>query len=303
MTTYARCGDTEVSRIGFGARSREQVLIWSKVGTHGTVARLTPASIRQTLHESMKRLHTDYLDILFIHYPDPRVEYDDIAHTLRSLKQEGSIRCYGLSNFDRRELCRWPFDDPPAFLQHPYSLLQHQQHTEVADVITRHHLTAMVYAPLAMGLLAVPPDDIGAAGGYPQMLHSQLSAEGRRALQGLHRVAQEHDATAATLALAWSLNGGENIVLAGLGSRAHIRQAIEAVDLCGEAFVRELPLIPPPVLPLEATVSEVLRTGISESLVQLSVASLGAEVPLWVDGPVHAGDMVTVDGLTGKLTR
>ena len=280
---------------------RRRVLLSTKVGTHGSDTLLTPAAVRRTLHESMKRLQTDYIDILFVHYPDPRVEYDEIAGTLQSLKQEGSIRCWGLSNFDCRELNRWPMSEPPGFLQIPYSLLQRDRYDEVSGFMARQGIVPVAYTPLAMGLLALPPEKISAAAGYPSMLYSLLSSEGKDAFSRLHQAAAEHKLSSAAMALAWSLNDGKNVVLTGLGSREHIDQAIKGLEAAGESFIRYLPPIPQPVLPIKAEVGKVLKIGDGETLVQLKIADLGAQVPLWIDGPAAVGDELKVDGLTGKL--
>lgn len=348
---FVRCGELEVSCIGFGARSfgaaqksageweealdyaldcginlidtapvyqngrseellgrmlkgkRGQVFLSTKVGTHGTAAILTPDAARRTLYESMRRLQTDYIDILFVHYPDPRVEYGAIARALQVLMQEGSIRCYGLSNFDPRELSRWPVDDPPAALQLPYSLLQQEQYNEVVDFMTCHDIVPMVYTPMAAGLLTLPPEKIDAAGGYPEMFYSLLSSEGKTALARLHQAAAEHNTGAAVLAVAWSLKEGKNIVLAGMGSRAHIRQALAALEICKESFIDDLPVIPQPVMPMEGTVTEVIKTGPGETLVLVKLAALDIDVPLWADAAARAGDRLKIDGLTGKLIR
>jgi len=285
---------------------RQQVYLATKVGTHGSspgdgsTPSLTTRAVRETLHQSMKRLQTDYIDILQIHYPDPRVDYSGIAATLQDLKQEGVIRSYGLSNFDRRELERWPREALPAFLQLPYNLLQQKQCREVVDFISRHNLSALIYTPLAVGLLGLPPEEVENAGSNAQMFYSLLSPEGKEILEELHAEAKKRHISMASLALAWTLKEDHHIALVGASRPEHLEQAVEAQEICEEKFISALPVIPEPVLPMEGEVTVVLQTGEGETLVQVKFSDLNLEIPMWVDRQIKAGDRLKIDGLSGK---
>ncbi len=80
---------------------RKNVIICSKFGhTAGWVTDFSAAAIRPSLEASLKRLQTDYIDILLMHNP-PREMMDgrvaDQYAEMESLKQEGKIRAYGVS--------------------------------------------------------------------------------------------------------------------------------------------------------------------------------------------------------------
>lgn len=284
-------------------QKRQQVCLSTKAGTHGTASSLTTDSIRESVIGSLERLQTDYLDILFIHYPDPRADYTEIAVLLESLLQEGIIRSFGLSNFDRRELNRWPRSAPPLFLQLPYSLLQQDQYTEAHAYLENDNIFPMVYTPLAAGSLALSPDALNTAGDYQKMFYSLLLPEGKSTLDELHRLALKNNINIATMAIAWSLNRDKNITLVGLGSKKHIDLALKSLEIYTADYIQNLPTIAQPVMPLKATITKILKTGSNEILAMVKVGRLNIEIPLWVDSPAQIDDALEVDGLSGKLIR
>ncbi len=65
--------------------------------------------ITSSVENSLSRLHTDYLDILLLHRPDPLMEVDDVCEALSALKQDGKIKQVGVSNMHGHQI---------AYLQH-----------------------------------------------------------------------------------------------------------------------------------------------------------------------------------------
>lgn len=55
--------------------------------------------IIQSAEASLKNLHTDYIDVLLIHRPDPFMDPNEVAEAFLRLKQEGKVRHFGVSNF------------------------------------------------------------------------------------------------------------------------------------------------------------------------------------------------------------
>ena len=53
----------------------------------------------QSVEASLKNLHTDYIDVLLIHRPDPFMDPNEVAKAFSQLKQEGKVRHFGVSNF------------------------------------------------------------------------------------------------------------------------------------------------------------------------------------------------------------
>lgn len=63
----------------------------------------TAGHIVASAEESLRQLHTDRLDLLLIHRPDPLMDFDEIAEAFTRLKQAGKVRHVGVSNFSRHQ--------------------------------------------------------------------------------------------------------------------------------------------------------------------------------------------------------
>jgi predicted oxidoreductase len=61
------------------------------------------AHIVASAEESLRQLHTDHLDLLLIHRPDPLMDFDEIAEGFTRLKQAGKVLHVGVSNFSRHQ--------------------------------------------------------------------------------------------------------------------------------------------------------------------------------------------------------
>jgi predicted oxidoreductase len=61
------------------------------------------AHIIASAEESLRQLHTDHLDLLLIHRPDPLMDFDEIAEAFTRLKEAGKVLHFGVSNFSRHQ--------------------------------------------------------------------------------------------------------------------------------------------------------------------------------------------------------
>jgi predicted oxidoreductase len=80
--------------------SRDQVILQSKCGIRpGLGYDFRPSHILSSVEGSLRRLRTDYLDLLLLHRPDPLMDPDAVAAALLELKASGKVRYFGVSNF------------------------------------------------------------------------------------------------------------------------------------------------------------------------------------------------------------
>lgn len=78
---------------------REEVFIQTKCGiVPGVMYDLSKEHIIASAEQSLKRLHTDYLDALLLHRPDALVEPEEVAEAFDILKESGKVRYFGVSN-------------------------------------------------------------------------------------------------------------------------------------------------------------------------------------------------------------
>ena len=98
---------------------RDQVVIATKFGfelstgqSRGTDSR--PETIRSSVDDSLRRLRTDRIDLLYQHRVDPNVPIEDVAGTVKELIEEGKVRHFGLSEASaQRSVARMPYSLSP----------------------------------------------------------------------------------------------------------------------------------------------------------------------------------------------
>ncbi len=78
---------------------RDQVILQSKCGiVPGWMYDSSYEHIINSVDGSLRRLGTDYLDILLVHRPDALVEPEEVARAFDELESKGKVRCFGVSN-------------------------------------------------------------------------------------------------------------------------------------------------------------------------------------------------------------
>ena len=77
---------------------REKIMLQSKCGIRKGMFDFSKEHILHSVDEILKRLHTEYLDVLLLHRPDALVEPEEVAAAFDSLEQSGKVRHFGVSN-------------------------------------------------------------------------------------------------------------------------------------------------------------------------------------------------------------
>ncbi len=113
----------------------------------------SPAFLRSEVEKSLMRLQTDYIDLLYIHYPDDQTPKDEAVGALKQLKDEGKIRAIGVSNFSLEQLKKANKDDYVDVVQGEYNLLSRFAETNYFPYTIEKNITFIPYFPLASGLL------------------------------------------------------------------------------------------------------------------------------------------------------
>lgn len=114
----------------------------------------SPAFLRDEVEKSLQRLQTDYIDLLYIHYPDQNTPKAEAVGELKRLKDEGKIRAIGLSNFTPEQLEEANYDGYVDVFQGEYHLLNRQAEKTYFPYTIQHQITYIPYFPLASGLLS-----------------------------------------------------------------------------------------------------------------------------------------------------
>lgn len=138
---------------------RDRVTLASKCGIHwgsdGKQARdARPATIRAQCETSLRRLQTDYVDLLYLHAPDPATPIADSAGEFARLLAEGKTRAVGASNCSVQQLAEFHAVCPLAACQPHYNMLQREIEADVLPWCVENNVSVLVYWPLMKGLLA-----------------------------------------------------------------------------------------------------------------------------------------------------
>lgn len=236
----------EVLAEALGAR-RQDVVIVTKCGIpflpeeqrFGRDA--TYGQIIQSAEESLRRLRTDYLDLLLIHWPDEGTPAAETMRALVELRDAGKVRFIGVSNFSPQQMADCLRYGPLHAAQVGYNLFDRRHEGETFAFCQEHGIGVMAYGPLAHGLLAgqfteettFGERDWRAGGsifGLPLFTRENF-VRNVRVVERLKAFAAARGYTVAQLALAWVLrHPAVSVALVGARTSAEIETALPALD-------------------------------------------------------------------------
>lgn len=169
--------------------------------------------VRSSVHGSLKRLGTDYIDLYYQHRVDPNVPIEETAGALGELVAEGKVRYIGLSEASAETIRRAHAVHPVTAVQSEYSLWSRDVEAEVLPACRELGIGFVPYSPLGRGFLAgrfSSPDELDANDWRrenPRFQDTNLEANLRLAAK-VKEIAAEKDVTPAQLAIAWVLAQG-----------------------------------------------------------------------------------------------
>lgn len=151
-------GQSEIT-LGKGLKGhRHEAVIQSKFGVRAgngkTFYDNSPAYIRAALEQSLQRLNTDYIDIYVIHYRDQTTPIEAVVETLETLRTEGKVRYFGLSNIyadGMEELL--PYRGRFVNCQDEYSLACRKNEADLLAVREKMAVNPMTWGSLGQGIL------------------------------------------------------------------------------------------------------------------------------------------------------
>ncbi|RBI62166.1 aldo/keto reductase [halophilic archaeon] len=179
---------------------REEVFLTTKVWpmhrTHDDVV--------DSVHESLARLGTDYVDLLLVHWPNPLASTAEVMGALSALRQDGATRHVGVSNFDRDQLreARRVSSAPVVTDQVQFHPFEPQR--ELLDYCQAEDVLLTAYSPLAHG--GVVRDHV------------------------LTEIGRKYDKSPAQTALRWALQHDGVAAIPKATSREHLRANLDVFD-------------------------------------------------------------------------
>jgi aryl-alcohol dehydrogenase-like predicted oxidoreductase len=143
---------------------RDEMVIASKCGIHYEGKEMVtdgrPDVLRRECEESLRRLGTDRVELLYLHAPDEKLSIDESAGALRELMAAGKTRSVGASNCTLEQFQDFHAVCPLAAVQLPYNMLQRDIEQRTVPWCRDHNIAVTVYWPLMKGLLSgrIPRD-------------------------------------------------------------------------------------------------------------------------------------------------
>ncbi|KAL2014842.1 hypothetical protein VTN00DRAFT_2367 [Thermoascus crustaceus] len=182
--------------------------------------RSDPEYVKAACEKSLQRLGVDTIDLYYCHRVDGVTPIEKTIEAMVELKNQGKIRCLGLSEVSAATLRRAHAVHPIAALQMEYSLFTLDIESSTSEILKTCRelgVTVVAYSPVGRGVLTgqfqshadIPEGDLRrvlpkySEENFPKILEL---------VQGLKDVANAHGSTPAQVALAWLLAQGPDII-------------------------------------------------------------------------------------------
>jgi diketogulonate reductase-like aldo/keto reductase len=188
------------------AGQRDRIFLVSKVWP----SHATKNGIPRACEASLARLGTDYLDLYLLHWPNGVADVPAVVTAFESLRSAGKIRAWGVSNFkikDMEALFRAPRGDRCATNQVLYNIENRDIERDLLPWCEQEGMPVMAYSPLG--------------GPGATLLRDPTLA----------RIGAAHGCSAAAIALAWAIRGGNVIAIPESGAAAHVKENAIALSL------------------------------------------------------------------------
>ncbi len=220
------------------ASVRSQCVLATKIAkTH-----LHADDIERSVEGSLRRLQTDYIDLYYVHWPNPDIPLSETMTKLEKLRESGVLRAIGVSNFHADQLKEaLQYAQIDAY-QPEYNLLSRDIEQDIIPLCAANQISVFSYNSLAKGILTGifhsngglrQPEDFRSAKALFQP--SSLEME-RPLIDCLMQLAKKYDATPAQIAVRWLLDQpAMTSTIIGTQNSKHFVDNIRAAELALDA--------------------------------------------------------------------
>lgn len=227
---------------------RESLVISTKIffgGQGPNDQGLSHKHIIEGVHNALKRLQTDYVDLVFCHRPDPDTPIEETVRAMDIVIKQGKAFYWGTSEWSTAQIleadriAREHFLTPPSMEQPQYNMLHRERfEVEYAPLYEQLGYGTTIWSPLASGVLTgkynqgVPDDSRAALKGYEWLRDTAITAERIEKVRQLAPIADDLGCSMAQLALAWCLkNPHVSTVITGASRAEQVHQNMAALDV------------------------------------------------------------------------
>lgn len=187
-----------------------------------------------SLEQTLLRLETDYLDLWYLHYPQPDLPIEETITAMAAQVKVGKVKYLGLSNVSAEEIRAAHKVHPIAAVQYEYSLWRREIENEILPTCRELGIAVVPWSPLGSGFLTGTVDKLSAddfRNNNPKFSGGNLQQNIDR-FAPLKKIAADLKITPAQLALAWLLHQGEDIIpIPGTRTPARIIENAAAAEV------------------------------------------------------------------------
>ncbi len=208
------------------------------------------AYAKQAIDNSLKRLGTEQIDLVYLHFIDPNTPLEDSIAAMAEAVEAGKVKHIGISNVtSAAEIVRANKVHPIAAVQYEYSLSRREAEREILPAINEIGAHLVAWSPLGAGFLTGEVTEL-AKGDFrntnPKMQGENFSDNLSR-FEGIKKIALDLAITPAQLSLAWLVAQGSNIIpIPGTRKKSRIDENLAALDIkLSEDTLRKIDEIAP----------------------------------------------------------
>lgn len=194
---------------------RKDIVIATKFGFNIIDGKVTgvnsrPEHIRKVVENSLKRLNTDYIDLLYQHRVDPNIPIEDVAGTVKDLIKEGKVKHFGLSEAGVETIKKANSVQKVTAVQNEYSLWFRKVEKDLMPLLEELEIGLVCFSPIGRGFLSgtmnvnTTFDKNDFRSSLPRFQKEAIKAN-QKIIEVLKDVAVSKQATPSQIALAWIL--------------------------------------------------------------------------------------------------
>lgn len=201
--------------------------------------------VMASIDKSLQRLHTDYIDVYIVHWPDPDTPLDETMRALDDIVRQGKARHIGVSNFRLAQIEGCMRSRRIDVVQYGWNMFDRRMQAEIFPYCAAQEIGVMAYGSLAYGILSgtfnagtqFEESDWRSRGGtlgnlnlFRTLFGPDHFSRNLRAVEDLKRLAATYHKTLPQFALRWTLsNPVVGTALVGFREPAEVRENLGAV--------------------------------------------------------------------------
>ncbi len=221
---------------------REKVIAATKFGWKNGIVNPenldgSPENVRRAVEGSLKRLGTDYIDLLYLHRLDPKTPIEETVGAMSQLVREGKVKYLGLSEVGPQTLRRAHRVHPLTALQSEYSLWETGVEEKVLPTLRELGIGFVPFSPVGRGFLTGEIKKFGDLAendnrrNLPRF-QGENFPKNLKLVEEVKKLGTALNVSASQIALAWLLHQGQDIVpIPGTTKVKHLEENVKAADI------------------------------------------------------------------------